>query len=118
MNLLSFLIPKSEVHTLNGGDTLRMAVHKMSHHHYQLISTGDILFYLQENDMTLKEMEHVAIESVPVYRPLMALPVSASDEDIGKVLTNQNYVPLVDERGIFIGIITRKRYVEALGKAK
>ena len=131
MNLLSFLIPKSEVHTLNGGDTLRMAIHKMSHHHYQLIpvigseghylysiSTGDILFYLQENDMTLKEMEHVAIESVPVYRPLMALPVSASDDDIGKVLTNQNYVPLVDERGIFIGIITRKRYVEALGKAK
>ncbi|MCR5348275.1 MAG: CBS domain-containing protein [Bacilli bacterium] len=129
MNLLSALIPKSEVATLDGNDTLRMAVEKMNHHRYAMIpvigsqghylysiSTGDILFYLAEHDMTLREMEEVPLGSVPVYRPLMALPVTSGNEEVIEALMNQNYVPLVDERGIFVGILTRKKLFEALSK--
>lgn len=123
------MIPKAEVSTLDGGDTLRMAVEKMSHHHYAnipvlgseghylySISTGDILFYLKSNDMTLREMENVPLSAVPIYRPMMALPATASRQDVSDALLNQNYVPIVDERGIFIGIITRKRAVRAIYK--
>ena len=125
MNLLSCLIPKAQVSHLDGGDSLRKAIHKMSAHHFAnipvlggqghylySISTGDILFYLQENDLTLHEMEAVPIEQVPIYRPMMALPITAREEEVEMALSNQNYVPFVDERGIFIGIITRKKLFE------
>ena len=121
MNLLTALVPKANVSSLDGGDTLRMAIEKMSHHHFATIpvlssqghylysiSTGDILFYLKENDMTLKEMEAVPLSVVPIYRPILALPVTSTEEEIEKALLNNNFVPMVDERGIFIGIITRK----------
>ena len=127
MNVLTALTPKSEVAVLEGGDTLRAAVQKMSHHHFLMIpvlgseghylysiSTGDILFYLTENDMTLKEMETVPLERVPIYRPIMPLKVTASAKEVQRALMAQNYVPMVDERGIFIGIITRKKLVAAL----
>ena len=130
MNVLSVLIPKAEVATLDGGDTVRAAVMKMSHHHYATIpvlgsqghylysiSTGDILFYLQENDMTLKEMEDVPLSSIPIYRPVMALPATSSKDEVTDTLLNQNFTPIVDERGIFIGIVTRRKLVQAL-KAK
>ncbi|MBO5529202.1 MAG: CBS domain-containing protein [Bacilli bacterium] len=126
-NLLKYLIPKAEVDHLDGGDTLRMAIEKMSHHHYTMIpvlgqqghylysiSTGDILFYLTQNDLTLRQMESVPLETVPIHRPIMALPATCSEKEVGRALLSQNYVPLVDERGIFIGIITRKRLVSAL----
>ena len=129
MNLLSCLIPKAQVATLEGGETVRAAVQKMSYHHFTAIpvigseghylysiSTGDILFYLQENDMTLKQMEDVPLEVIPIHRPLMALSVDASEGEIESALMNQNFIPMVDERGIFIGIVTRKRLVEALAK--
>ena len=129
MNLLTALIPKAEVAVLDGGDSLRAAIQKMAHHHYAnipvlsgqghylySIATGDILFYLVENDMTLKEMEQVPLEVVPIHRPLMALSVNASEEEVENAVLNQNYVPFVDERGIFIGIITRRGLFQALSR--
>lgn len=131
MNVLKSLIPKAEVSTLQGGDTLRAAIEKMSHYHFTTIpvvseqghylysiSTGDILFYLKEHDMTLKEMESVPLEVVPIYRPILALPVTAESQEIVHALLNQNYVPLVDERGIFIGIITRKKLFDTVRTIK
>ena len=127
MNLLSLLIPKSNVATLDGSDTLRAAVGKMAHHRYSTIpvlgseghylysiSTGDILFYLQEHDPTLHEMEEVPLSVVPIYRPLMALPVTADERIVTEALLSQTFVPMVDERGIFVGIITRRSLTEYL----
>ena len=127
MNILSLLIPKSAVASLEGDDTLRAAAAKMAHHRYATIpvlskqghylyciSTGDILFYLQEKDLTLREMEEVPLSTVPIYRPLTALPVTASSQTVIDALLNQSFVPMVDERGIFVGIVTRKALAEAL----
>ena len=130
MNLISLIIPKSETATLDGSDTVRQAIEKMSHHHYTSIpvlgseghylysiSTGDILFYLSEHDMTLKEMENVPLEVIPVFRPVMALSVTATENDIKRALLNQNFIPMVDERGIFIGIVTRRRLAQTLSES-
>lgn len=131
MTLLSTLIPKSDVACLDGDDTLRAAVAKMAHHRYATIpvigsqghylyciSTGDILFYLQEHDLTLREMENVSLSVVPIYRPLTALPLTSDEQNIKEALLNQTFVPMVDERGIFVGIITRKSLTQYLLKEK
>lgn len=34
--------------------------------------------------------------------------ISESMEDLFEKITNQNFVPVVDDNGIFIGIVTRK----------
>ncbi len=129
MNLLSLLIPKSSVASLDGDDTLRAAVAKMAHHRYSTIpvlgseghylysiSTGDILFYLQAHDPTLHEMEEVPLSVVPIHRPFTALPVTAEEDVVVEALLSQTFVPMVDERGIFVGIITRKSLTEYLLK--
>ena len=106
-NCLSALIPKAEVAVIDGGDSLRQAVEKLNHYHYAevpvlgseghylySISSSDILAFLQNRELTLREMEAVHL----------------SEETVVKALLGQNYVPMVDEHGIFIGIITRKSF--------
>lgn len=123
MNVLTLLVPKKDVDTITSGDTLRQAVSKLNFHHYAdipvlseqghylySISAGDMLFYMAEKELTLRESENVSIDVVPVHRSARALPFTATVKEIGQVLLEQNYVPLVDERGIFMGIITRKRF--------
>ena len=66
--------------------------------------------------MTLREMEGVPLSVVPIYRPLTALPLTAEEEAVTSALLNQTFVPMVDERGIFVGIITRKSLTECLLK--
>ncbi len=123
MNVLTLLIPKHDVDVITSGDTLRQAISKMNYHHFQnipiiseqghylySISSGDLLFYLTEHNLTLKEAEEVSLEVVPVFRQVIPLPITASMEEIRDLLLDQNYVPMVDDKGIFIGIITRKSF--------
>ena len=122
-NCLSALIPKAEVAVIDGGDSLRQAVEKLNHYHYAevpvlgseghylySISSSDILAFLQNRELTLREMEAVHLSEVPIYRPIVPLPINADEETVVKALLGQNYVPMVDEHGIFIGIITRKSF--------
>jgi CBS domain-containing protein len=40
------------------------------------------------------------------------LPVDTTLQDILHTALNQNFVPVVDDRGIFIGIITRRNILK------
>ncbi len=126
MNILTLLIPKQDVDVIDAGDTLRQAVSKMSFHHYQnipvlskqghylySISSGDLLFYMAEHGINLIQAEEVPLELVPVFRPVIPLPITASLQEVRTSLLDQNYVPMVDDKGIFVGIITRKRFALA-----
>ena len=39
-----------------------------------------------------------------------------TENDIKRALLNQNFIPMVDERGIFIGIVTRRRLAQTLSE--
>ena len=128
MNILFFLTPKSDVAYIFEDETLRQTVEKMEHRKFSCIpilnkegqytgtiSEGDLLWgikLLNINSTDLKEMENVSIMAIPrraTYKPVHA---DADMEDlIGKAL-NQNYVPVVDDKGSFIGIITRKEIIK------
>ncbi len=126
MNILFFLTPKSEVAYIFEDDTLRQTIEKMEHRKFSCIpllsvdgrytgtiSEGDLLWGLKRlNTMDVKEMEDISIMAIPrraTYKPVHA---DADMEDLLDRAINQNYVPVVDDQGFFIGIITRKEIIK------
>lgn len=126
MNILTLLILKKDVESLTLGDSVRQAIEKMNYHHYQHIpiltekgkyvnsvSTGDLLSFMSAHRLELHDAELVPVEKVAIYRPIAPLRITATLQDIHHALLDQNYVPMIDDQGVFIGIITRKRFVSA-----
>ena len=126
MNILFFLTPKNEVAYIFEDDTLRQTIEKMEHRKFSCIpllsvdgrytgtiSEGDLLWGLKRlNTMNVKEMEDISIMAIPrraTYKPVHA---DADMEDLLDRAINQNYVPVVDDQGFFIGIITRKEIIK------
>lgn len=128
MNILFFLTPKSDVAYIFEDETLRQTVEKMEHRKFSCIpilnkegkytgtiSEGDLLWGIKRlniNITDLKEMEDVSIMAIPrraTYKPVLA---DADMEDLLDRAINQNYVPVIDDKGSFIGIITRKEIIK------
>ncbi len=122
MNVLFFLTPKSEVACLQDEWTLRQAIEKLErsgytaipmidrHGHYVgTVTEGDILWTLKRRyDMNLKDAENVSIQSVERRIRVQPVSIDSTMEDLIQMAMNQNFVPVVDDENIFIGIVTRR----------
>ena len=128
MNILFFLTPKSDVAYIFEDETLRQTVEKMEHRKFSCIpilnkegkytgtiSERDLLWGIKRlniNITDLKQMEDVSIMAIPrraTYKPVHA---DADMENLLDRAINQNYVPVIDDKGSFIGIITRKEIIK------
>ncbi|MDO4340949.1 MAG: CBS domain-containing protein [Eubacteriales bacterium] len=126
MNILFFLTPKSEVAYIFENETLRQTVEKMEHRKFSCIpilsldgrytgtiSEGDLLWGMKRMNITdMKQAENIPIMAIPrraTYKPVHA---NSKMEDLLDRAINQNYVPVVDDQGFFIGIITRKEIIK------
>ena len=128
MKILFFLTPKSDVAYIFEDETLRQTVEKMEHRKFSCIpilnkegkytgtiSEGDLLWGIKRlniNITDLKQMEDVSIMAIPrraTYKPVHA---DADMENLLDRAINQNYVPVIDDKGSFIGIITRKEIIK------
>ena len=122
MNILFFLTPKSEVAYINEDDTLRQALEKMEHYRYSAIpiidrngcyigtmTEGDFLWYIKDhNVIDLKETEKIPLKSIKRRWHNEPVNVDCEIEDLILTSMNQNFVPVIDDKKIFIGIIRRK----------
>ena len=140
MNVLFFLTPKSEVAHLHDDWTLRQGIEKLERSGYTAIplidrqgryigtiTEGDILRILKKRyDMNLRAAENVSILAVERKVDIHPVSVDATMEDLVRMAMNQNFVPVIDDKKIFIGIVTRKdiirfcyeRYVEKTDSEK
>lgn len=128
MNILFLLKPKSTIVYLSGSNTIRQGIEKFKAHGYTAvpvidddgrylgtISEGDFLWNIvNENTFELKENEHKYIYSIirANYNP--AIKVDTTMDELFEKITNQNFVPVVDDRNFFVGIITRKDVINYL----
>ena len=134
MNVLFFLTPKSEVAHLHDDWTLRQGIEKLERSGYTAIplidregryigtiTEGDILRVLKKRyDMNLRSAENVSILAVERKVDIQPVSAGATMEDLVRMAMNQNFVPVIDDKKIFTGIVTRKdiirfcyeRYVE------
>ena len=127
MNILFFLTPKSEVAHVYDTDTLRQVLEKMENHRYAAVpvlrkkdgcyigtlTEGDILWYIKDHgDLSLRRAEEI-----PMTAQFSAKPeTDVNMEDLMNKAMNQNFVPVIDDRKRFIGIITRKDLIQYLCK--
>ena len=130
MNILFFLTPKEDVAHVDEDDTMRQVLEKMEHHGYTAIpllsregkyigtiTEGDLLWEMREKDFPdLHRMEKIRITDLKRHRDNEPVKISESMENLFEKITNQNFVPVVDDKGVFIGIVTRKDVLLYLAK--
>ncbi|WP_105618710.1 CBS domain-containing protein [Vallitalea okinawensis] len=121
MNIAFFLTPKSEVIYLKKNMTMRQALEKMEYHRYTsvavidddgrydgTITEGDLLWLMKNNtDLTFKDTSKIKLDDVPRHRSNTAVSINADIESLVELASCQNFVPVVDDNGVFIGIIKR-----------
>ena len=126
MNILMLLKPKSTVKFIFDTNTLRQGIEKMRAHGYTAIpvidedgkyigtvSEGDFLYYLldlQKNKLNEKE-KHIVRDIIRRdFNPAVRIDVSM--DEVLRRAESQNFVPVVDDRGTFIGIVTRQDIIK------
>ena len=121
MNVLFFLKPKSEVIYINENFTIRQTLEKMERYRYTVmpiindegeyvgtLSEGDILWEIKNRcEFNMKVAEKVKIDSIKRNRDYVAIDVNANMHDLVLKATASNFVPVIDDRKKFIGIVTR-----------
>ena len=122
LNLLFFLTPKSSCSYLYDDYTLRQALERMEHSGYTalpiLSRSGEYRGTLTEGDllwavknlccMDLRDTEEHGIMSITHRRDNLPVSVSTDMQELLLKATDQNFVPVVDDKGAFIGIVTRR----------
>ena len=130
MNILFFLTPKEDAAHVEETDTMRQVLEKMEHHGYTAIpllgvegkyigtiTEGDLLWFLKDRNFPdLKLLEDMPITSIERRRDNQAVKIDESMENLFDKVMNQNFVPVVDDKKVFIGIVTRKDVLAYLGK--
>lgn len=131
MNILFFLTPKNEVAYICDTDSLRQALEKMENHRYSAIpiiskkdgqylgtlTEGDLLWYIKDKgNLSVRDAEDVSIMEIPRKWDNEPVDVDVNMEDLLNKAMNQNFVPVIDDRDRFIGIITRKDLIQYLCK--
>ena len=126
MNIAFFLTPKNEVVCENSEATMRQVMERMEHHGYTAIplidkhgkyvgtlTEGDILWKLKNTpDLNFKNSEVIKVKDIPKRVDHKSVSIGADIESLISLAVNQNFVPVVDDNGIFIGIIKRSDIIE------
>lgn len=122
MNILFFITPKSEVAYLYEDYSLRQALEKMEHYRYSAVpiisrkgeyvgtlTEGDLLWNIKERDtLDLHKAEEIPLNQLKRRWYNDPVNVNCEIEDLVLTSMNQNFVPVIDDNQIFIGLITRK----------
>ena len=122
MNILFFLTPKSEVAYIHDDESLRQVLEKMEYHKYSAvpiisrqgtyvgtITEGDLLWYIKNQlDLNLQEARRILITNVPRRSDYTPVSIDSNMEDLLDKAMKQNFVPVLDDKKSFIGIVTRK----------
>ena len=125
MNILFFLSPKQDLMYVYDDFTLRQTLEKWENNRYASIpvlnrkgeyvgtlTEGDILWGLKKfHGLDLEAAEDIPIRDFAHKRDYKAVTVTTSMDQLIEAAMNQNFVPVVDDRGMFIGIVRRQAII-------
>ena len=125
MNVAFFLIPKSQTAFIEDDDTFRQGLEKMRYHGYTAIpvvdkagkyvgtlTAGDFLWHIIDiGGASMEECEELHIANIlkPDRNP--PVKITARVEELTEGLLTHNFLPVTDDSGAFIGIVTRQRVI-------
>ena len=124
-NILFFLTPKAMCAYLYDDFTLRQALEKMESTGYAALpilnkrgeyrgtlTEGDLLWGLKNLCyMDMRQAEAHRIMTVARRKDNVPVRVTTSIQDLVERAAEQNFVPVVDDKDTFIGIITRSAII-------
>ena len=124
-NILFFLTPKALCQFVNADSTVRQALEKMESSGYTALpilnkrgeyrgtlSEGDVLWAMKNLcNMDLKQAESHRIMEISRRKDNIPVRVTTSMRDLVERAIGQNFVPVVDDKDTFIGLVTRKAIV-------
>ena len=127
-NVSFYLIPKSEVCYIFEEESVGQSLRTIRKRGYQAvpvidkegkycgtITEGDFLWALTtEFHNDYDALKHVTLGKLRKRWDYKAVSADADIIELDEYIINQNFVPVVDSRGIFIGIITRKVIMSVL----
>lgn len=127
---IDYLTPKVQTYFIAAGSTIRQALEVFDYHKFSVVSVidnkgrfvstiseGDILRYIKNiADFDMAKAESIKIEKVERYRPYKSLGINSSFDEIVKLSLQQNFIPIVDDRNVYIGIIKRSSIINAVFK--
>ncbi|CAG7839160.1 membrane protein [Clostridium novyi B str. ATCC 27606] len=126
MNVAFFLTPKKDVVYETINSTMRQALERMEYHRYTAIpiideegkyvgtiTEGDMLWKLKNTPgLDFKNTNKVSIKDVARNIRNTPVHVRSDIEDLISLAVNQNFVPVVDDNNVFIGIIKRSEIIQ------
>ena len=126
MNILFLLTPKAKCAYLRAEDTVRQALEKMESSGYAALpilakdgsykgtlTEGDLLWALKNMcNMDMRQAEQKRIMEISRRKDNVPVRITASMQDLIERASHQNSVPVVDDYGAFIGLVTRKAIVK------
>ena len=124
-NILFFLTPKAMCVYLNDDFTLRQALEKMEVAGYSALpilnkrgeyrgtlTQGDVLWAMKNLCyMDMRQAESRRIMEISRRKDNLPVRVTTSMHELVERAANQNFVPVVDDKGAFIGLVTRRAII-------
>ena len=137
-SILFLLKPKAQICYLKDTWTLRQGLEKMRHHGYTAIpvidregkyittiSEGDFLWFILRDsedgnlqEVPLQNLEKTQSKDIIHTDKHPPVPITATTDELVERGMEQNFIPVVDDWGSFIGIITRRNLLERFAKYK
>ena len=125
-NILFFLMPKAMCAYLYDDFTMRQALEKMEtagfaalpilnkHGEYRgTLTEGDLLWGIKNMCyMDMRQAEAHRIMEISRRKDNVPVRVTTSMQDLVERASTQNFVPVVDDKDTFIGIITRSAIIK------
>lgn len=133
------MIPKSSVEYITTSSTVRQALEKMRYHHYVAIPVIDdegiyvgtlrnddlLKYFLDNGGVDFRACERESVMNIMDKEYSKPLYHSASVGELIENVKEHNFVPVVDDRGCFIGMVLRRdvlsfllKYYEAAEKPR
>lgn len=133
MNIAFFLHPKNSVDYIFDDHSIRQGLEKMRNKGFSAvpvisregkycgtISEGDFLWHIavSVDKIDVKSIRQTKIKDIIKEDKYPPVTITASIDELLNRAMNQNFVPVVDDLGIFMGIITRKDIIKYFCKEK
>lgn len=130
MNIAKIMIPKVSTVFLHETDTVRQGLERFLIHGYTAVpvlndreqyvgsvTEGDLLRHILSVGTTdLKAQEEYRIGAILRKDFCPPLSISADDGEMVSAALNQNFVPIIDDRGVLCGILTRRGLILSLAQ--
>ena len=125
MNIFFFLKPKVEVSYLTENGPVQQAMQDMLRSGFTAIpvvnAKGTYVGTITEGDFLRlvlhyprEKLEQLTVGQVELRVHHRSVSIDAKLEDMVELVTEQNFVPVVDGRGMFCGIVTRRDVITYL----